>query len=120
MAKILLVEDDAAIANLYQAELKLRDHSVIYSNNGENLVELVKKEKPDIILLDIQLPQKDGLTLLSELKSNGDTKDVKVIVLSNYASQENVDKALQMGAIDFIPKHRIVPEELGIKIEQLV
>jgi CheY-like chemotaxis protein len=120
MAKILLVEDDVSIAKLYKTELSLRGHTVDHTASGDNIVDAAKTSKPDIILLDIQLPKKDGLTLLAELKQDAETKAIKVVVLSNYAGEENVEKALQLGAIDFIPKHRIVPEELGEKVESLV
>lgn len=115
-----MVEDDVSVAKLYQTELKLRGHTVQHITHGGSLIEVIKKFKPDVILLDIQLPDKDGLTLLSDIKSDDETRGYKVIVLSNYAGQENVDRALELGAVDFIPKHRIVPEELGEKIESLV
>jgi DNA-binding response OmpR family regulator len=120
MAKILLVEDDTSVANLYTTEFSLRGHTVQHIVDGNLLLDAVAKMKPDVVLLDIQLPTKDGLTLLKELKSDPNLKSTKVIVLSNYAGEENVNKALEIGAIDFIPKHRIVPEELGEKVESLV
>lgn len=120
MANILLIEDDTSIAKLYTTELNLRGHSVTHVISGLNIVDTAKKVKPDLILLDIQLPDKDGLTLLGELKADETTKKIKVIILSNYASEENIDKALKIGAEDFIPKHRIVPEELGQKVESII
>ena len=120
MANILLIEDDTSIAKLYTTELNLRGHTVTHVISGLNIVDTTKKIKPDIILLDIQLPDKDGLTLLGELKADDTTKKTKVVILSNYASEENIDKALKIGADDFIPKHRIVPEELGQKVESVL
>lgn len=120
MANVLLIEDDTSIAKLYKTELNLRGHSVTHLTSGNDLVNQVVKIKPDLILLDIQLPDKDGLTLLSELKQSDQTKDIKVVVLSNYSSEDNVEKALKIGAEDFIPKHRIVPEELGEKVESVI
>ena len=120
MANILLIEDDISIAKLYTTELNLRGHTVTHVISGLNIVETATKVKPELILLDIQLPDKDGLTLLSELKADATTKAIKVIILSNYSSEENIDKALKIGAEDFIPKHRIVPEELGQKVESYI
>ena len=120
MAKILLIEDDLSIANLYKTELELDGHNVTHLENGAGTVSTAKSEKPDIILLDIQLPDKDGLTILSDLKADSATKDIKVVMLTNYANEENVEKALSIGAEDFIPKHRIVPEELSAKVNSMV
>lgn len=120
MAKILLVEDDTSIAKLYKTELSLRGHEVSHVTDGKDLIPIIEKTAPDIILLDIQLPTIDGLSVLSQIKSNEKTKGIKVLMLSNYANEENIEKALSMGASDFIPKHRIVPEELGIKVESVI
>lgn len=120
MAKILLIEDDLSIAKIYKTELELDGHNVTHLESGGNSLETAKLEKPDIILLDIQLPDKDGLTLLSEFKGDAATKDIKVIMLTNYANEENVEKALELGAEDFIPKHRIAPAELSQKVSSMV
>ncbi|MBP7859480.1 response regulator [Patescibacteria group bacterium] len=120
MSKILLVEDDTSIAKLYKTELSLRGHEVSHVTDGKDLVDVVVKTNPDIILLDIQLPTIDGLSVLADLKKNEKTKNIKVLMLSNYANEENIEKALSMGAVDFIPKHRIVPEELGVKVESIL
>ncbi|NCT55678.1 response regulator [bacterium] len=120
MAKILLIEDDLSIAKLYKTELELDGHNVTHLENGAKTVDTAKAETPDIILLDIQLPDKDGLTILADLKDDELTKNIKVVMLTNYANEENVEKALNMGAEDFIPKHRIVPQELSAKVNSMV
>lgn len=120
MANILLVEDDNSMAKLYKTELSLRGHQVSHITDGKDLLSVIEKTNPDIILLDIQLPTIDGLSVLADLKQNEKTKNIKVVMLSNYANEENIEKALSMGAVDFIPKHRVVPEELGIKVESVL
>ncbi|PIR43624.1 hypothetical protein COV24_01700 [candidate division WWE3 bacterium CG10_big_fil_rev_8_21_14_0_10_32_10] len=118
MAKVLIVEDDTSIANLYKTELDLRGHKVQVMDNGTGVIEKIVEFSPDLILLDIQLPDKDGLTILKEIKADPKAKDVKVIVVSNYSDDKNVEAALDLGALDFIPKFRVVPEELGEKVEK--
>lgn len=120
MAKILLIEDDASIASLYKTELSLRGHTVEHLATGSGVLEKSKSFKPDIVLLDIQLPDRDGLTILTDLKADAETKNIPVLMVTNYSDDANVSKALDAGAADFIPKFRIVPEELGKKIESLV
>src|SRR3989344_6580551 len=118
MPKVLLVEDDSSISNLYKTELELRGHQVVVHATGSGVVEKAVETSPDIILLDIQLPDKDGLTILKELKENKRTSEIKVIVVTNYSDDKNVSAALDLGAEDFIPKFRIVPEELANKVEK--
>lgn len=120
MSKVLLIEDDVSIANLYKTELEIRGHTLQVLNEGSNVVETAAEFQPDLIILDIQLPSKDGLSILQELKADSRTSSFKVIMLTNYATDENIDKALALGAEDFIPKHRIVPEELGEKVDSLL
>ncbi len=120
MSKVLLIEDDTSIATLYKTELEIRGHTLQLLTEGSNVVETAAKFQPDLIILDIQLPSKDGLSILKELKEDSRTSGFKVIMLTNYATDENIDKALALGAEDFIPKHRIVPEELGEKVDSLL
>lgn len=120
MAKVLLIEDDLSIASLYKTELEMDGHQITHLESGSEALQTAKSLSPDVILLDIQLPDKDGITLLKEFKGDPATKDFKVVMLTNYANEENVEIALSEGAEDFIPKHRIVPAELAQKVNSLV
>jgi len=116
MPKVLMVEDEDGLHSLYKTELEERGFTVIRNSTGKDVIGTVKSSKPDIILLDIMLPEKSGLEILTELKGDSDAKKIPVMMLTNYGKDENVKKALEDGAEDFILKYRIVPEEVGKKI----
>jgi DNA-binding response OmpR family regulator len=120
MPRILLVEDDVSLANLYKTELELEGHEVTVHTDGGNVTELAVKLNPDLVLLDIQLPQKDGLTILKELKQNEKTRNAKVVMLTNYATDDHIKEALDNGAEDFIPKFKIVASELSQKVKDIL
>lgn len=115
--KVLIVEDDMALFNMYSIELKLKGYDVLNVNDGLQALPKAKEYKPDIILLDIMLPGMNGLNILSELKADPETEQIPVIMLTNYGSENNVKKALESGAADYIMKYKILPSELSEKIE---
>ena len=115
--KVLIVEDDMALFNMYSVELKIKGYDVLNVNDGLQALPKAKSYQPDIILLDIMLPGMNGLNILTELKSDPQTAEVPVIMLTNYGSEDNVKKALESGATDYIMKYKILPSELSDKIE---
>ena len=117
MKKIILVEDDESLYRMYSTELELRGYTIIWVNKGNDVMPTVLKEKPDLVFLDIMLPEKDGLTILQELKQNAESKKYPVIMITNFGNDENVSKALSLGAEDFILKYKIVPSEVGDKVD---
>lgn len=115
--KVLIVEDDMALFNMYSVELKIKGYDVLNVNDGLQALPKAKDYRPDIILLDIMLPGMNGLNILTELKSDPQTMEIPVIMLTNYGSEDNVKKALESGASDYIMKYKILPSELSDKIE---
>src|SRR3989304_7717333 len=118
--KVLIIEDDIALYNMYSTELSLKGYEVLNVSDGSKAFEEAKKEKPDLVLLDVMLPQKNGLAILEELKSNEDTRDIRVVMLTNYGTDENISKAVELGAEDYIMKYNIVPSELSSKINAIL
>jgi len=116
MNKILIVEDDEALATLYKTELELKSYEVFVVSNGSLALSEVRKIIPDLVLLDIMLPGKNGLEILQEIRIDEKLKDVKVIMLTNFGSEENVSTALELGAVDYIMKYKIVPSELTDRV----
>lgn len=114
--KILIVEDDNALATLYKVELELKGYLVEHVADGSKALQSVKDTKPDLVLLDIMLPGKNGLDVLQDMRANDSTKDVKVVILTNFGHEENVSTALEYGALDYIMKYKIVPAELTEKV----
>jgi len=115
--KVLIVEDDMALFNMYSVELKIKGYDVLNVNDGLQALSKAKEFRPDIILLDIMLPGMNGLNILTELKADPQTMDMPIIMLTNYGSEDNVKKALESGATDYIMKYKILPSELADKIE---
>jgi two-component system, OmpR family, phosphate regulon response regulator PhoB len=115
--KVLIVEDDMALFNMYSVELKIKGYDVLNVNDGLQALPKARDYQPNIILLDIMLPGMNGLNILTELKSDPQTSEIPVVMLTNYGSEDNVKKALESGATDYIMKYKILPSELSERIE---
>ncbi|MBI2415006.1 response regulator [candidate division WWE3 bacterium] len=118
--KVLIVEDDMALANLYKTELEIGGYKVVHVSEGLKAVDAIKENKPDIVLLDIMLPGKNGLEILSDIRANSAVKNTSVIMLTNFGNEENVSTALELGALDYIMKYKITPTEMKDKIASLL
>ncbi len=117
--KIALIEDDINIKEMYKMKLELSGYDVLTAEDGKEAVELVKKANPDLVLLDILLPKKDGFEVLKEIKDSKDekVKSVPVIMLSNLSSKEDIGEAKKLGASDYFVKSKISPEEAVEKVD---
>ncbi len=120
MKKILVIEDDTALYNLYATELQLKGFRVSNVSDGTLAVQAVKEQKPDLILLDLVLPGRNGLDILKELRDDEEFVETKVIVLTNFGNEENVSTALELGATEYIMKYKIVPSELSEKVAAIL
>ena len=118
--KILFIEDDEGFFNIFSVPLKMKGYEVVHVSDGSLGVEKCVTEKPDLILLDIVLPGTSGLDILKELRERSETKGVKVVMLTNFGSDENINKAMEYGANDYLMKYNIVPSELPQKIATLM
>lgn len=116
--KILIVEDDEAINSMYQTKLKQEGYIPLTAMDGAAALEVAKKEKPDLILLDVILPQIDGFTVLEELKKGKETEKIPVIMLTNLGTEEDREKASKLGATDYIVKASLTPTEIGKAIKK--
>ncbi len=94
-------------------------NSVFTTASGENVAPLAKKHQPALVLLDLMLPGKDGLTVLKELKGSESTRTIPVIVVSGKESREQVQEAMMAGAIDYVIKP-FEPMELGARIKSFL
>lgn len=104
MKLIYCVEDDAGIRELITLALSTADFEVIGFEESESFFALLKKKMPDLILLDLMLPKKDGMTILKELKKDTDYSDIPVIILTAKSMELDKVKGLESGADDFITK----------------
>lgn len=116
--KILIVEDDSFLLSMYAAKFSLENFEVITAEDGEKGLKLAFKELPDIILLDIFLPKKDGFDVLKELKEDEGTKKIPVILLTNLSQKSEIEQGLNMGAEDYLIKAHFMPSEVVEKIKK--
>jgi serine phosphatase RsbU (regulator of sigma subunit) len=103
-SKILLVDDEPYNRDYLEQELADRNHELIQAVNGQDALEKVRSDAPDLILLDIMMPVMDGFEMLRHLKENPATRDIPVIVISANNDLKSVVKGIQLGAEDYLPK----------------
>lgn len=118
--KILIVEDDGILQKALQEFLLEDGFEVFGALDGEEGLEMAKGKNPDLILLDIILPKKDGYEVLKELKLDENTKKIPVVLLTNLGSINDVEKALEMGATTYLIKADYKLEEVVKKIKEIL
>ena len=101
------------MAELYSIRLELDGHVVRIASDGEAALTAVRRERPELVFLDIRLPKLDGMGVLTALKQDPATASIPVVMLTNYARREIVEQALGLGATDFRVKSRTTPTELA-------
>ena len=120
MAKILFIEDERALQKTVGEVLRQEGFEVLSAEDGEVGLRLAKSEKPDLILLDLILPKKDGFEIIEELKKNPETADLKIIVLTNLGSSKDVERAIGLGATTYLGKIDYELEEVVSKIKEFL
>lgn len=115
---ILLVEDDTFLSGMYVTKLTMEGYDVQLAGDGEAGVREIKAVLPDMVLLDILLPKKDGFAVLKEIKQDAKTKHIPVIMLTNLGQKDDVDKGLELGAKDYLIKAHFMPSEVVEKVKK--
>ncbi|MFN7920960.1 MAG: response regulator transcription factor [Bryobacteraceae bacterium] len=118
MKKIMLIEDDADLYALLKYNLEKEGFALVGSQTGKGAIELCKRERPDLILLDIMLPDSDGLDICKGIRAHGDLAHIPVIFLTARASEADRIVGLELGANDYIVKPFFIRELIArIKIQ---
>lgn len=120
MIKVLVAEDDVFLSKAYAAKLKKEKFEVVLASDGEEVLNKVKAEKPDIILLDIVMPKKNGFDVLYDLKQDQETSKIPVVILSNLGQAEDISKGKDLGADDYLIKSNIAIKDIVSKIKQVL
>lgn len=111
--KIAIIEDDAAIAQMYRMKFEAEGYSVETAENGKLGLGLVQDMKPDIILLDLMMPEMNGDEMLEKMRATPWGKDVKVIILTNMGEQEAPDNLKKLNVSAFIVKADMTPRQVA-------
>ena len=122
MAKILIVEDDPLMSRFYERNFRLNNYDVDLAINGEDAIAKLEtmEPKPTLILLDIMMPKLNGLDVLRHIKKNPILAPIPVVMLTNLASAEYADKAIELGAITYLVKSQYSAKEVVAKINELI
>ncbi len=120
MKTILLVEDDPFLIDIYKNKLKEVGFNIEIAEDGEEALSKMKKKKPDLMLLDIVLPNVDGWEILKKTRTDPDLKDLKVIILSNLGQKDEVEKGMSLGATKYLIKAHFTPSEVVEEIKKLL
>ncbi len=113
MTKIAIIEDDQAISQMYRFKFEAEGYKVETAENGRLGLELAEHMKPDIILLDLMMPEMSGDEMLEVLRASEWGKKVKVIVLTNMGEQEIPDRVKELGVIGVILKADMTPRQVA-------
>jgi DNA-binding response OmpR family regulator len=114
---ILLVEDDPVLSKMYTEKFKFEGFNVLSAGNGVDGLKMALSQKVDLILLDLMLPRLSGNELLAKLREDPKGKDITVIALTNLAEQGEKDRAMQLGAKEYLIKAMQTPEEVVNKVK---
>lgn len=118
--KILVVEDDIFISDIYQVKFKQEGFEVAIAVNGLEALKILDNFRPDIILLDIIMPQMDGIETLKKIKNNDKLKNIPIIMLTNISEKEKVEESEEMGVNDYLVKSQFTPSEVVGKVNALL
>jgi len=118
MSKIAIIEDDAAISQMYRMKFEAEGYDVETAENGKIGLELIKEMKPDIVLLDLMMPEMDGEEMLTKLRKETWGKDIKVIILTNMGESEAPASIKTMNVEAFILKANMTPRQVAELVKQ--
>jgi len=117
---ILHIDDDVHLTEIFNELFASAGYRALAANDPMTGLKLAKKDLPDLILLDITMPGKDGFEVLEELKRDKSTKDIPVVMLSTLGSKEYIERAFELGALRYIVKSHAAPEEVVADINEIL
>lgn len=120
MHKIAIIEDNHTISQMYRMKFETEGFSVRMAGNGEIGVAVVKSFKPDIILLDIQMPEMDGVEALREIRAYEESKDTPVVILTNLGEEEAPKEMRSLGIHSYIVKANFTPRQVVAHVKEII
>lgn len=116
MKRILIVEDEKILRDLLQKKLLKEGYEVLAACDGQEGIEMIRQEKPDLILLDILMPRKDGFGVMEDMQKDPEIKNIPIIIVSNSGQQVELSRAIKLGAKDWLIKTEFDPQEVIDKV----
>ncbi|MCL5411455.1 MAG: response regulator [Patescibacteria group bacterium] len=118
--KIVIVEDDLFVRDLYERQFKQEGFEVSVAVDGEEGVNKISKEVPDLILLDLMLPKMNGLDVLKTIKEKPETKNIPVVVLTNLGQDEAIKQCFELGANGYLVKSAYTPTQVVSEVKTYI
>lgn len=116
--KVAIIEDEEILLKVLKEKFEKSGFQVVAAVDGEEAMVVIKKTKPDVVLLDLILPKKDGYAVLEDLRADSELSMIPVIVLSNLGQDEEIKRALQLGAVDYLVKTQHPINEVVEKVQE--
>lgn len=118
--KILLAEDDVQLIDMYQRKFKLEGFDVRFAEDGQKAIDILNVWKPDVALLDIMMPNVNGLDVLKFIKDKKEYEDVITVMLTNLGNESTAEEIYKLGATEYIVKAEVTPHEVAEKVKELI
>ncbi len=118
--KVFIIEDEEMLVNMYVSKFEKEGYEIDSAFNGREGLEKVKTYHPDIVLLDVIMPEMDGFMVLKQLKGDASTKNIPVIMLTNLGQGEDVEKGQKLGAKDYLVKANLTPSQVVDKVKEVL
>lgn len=120
MAQILIVEDEEVLTDILADKLRKDGYEVATAKNGLEGLEKLKSGKPNLVLLDILMPKLSGFDVLEKMRSDPELLNTPVIIISNSGQPVEIDRALKLGAKDYLVKAEFDPMEVSLKVKKWI
>ena len=120
MGKILIIEDDSLVARMYEKVMKFEGMKVSIANDGKEGIQKAKEEKPDLVFCDIMMPQMNGIEVLEHLKTDPETQNIPVVMLTNLSGTHDAETALKKGALAYMVKSEYKPKEIASRAKEFL
>ncbi|GAC1386929.1 MAG: hypothetical protein NVS1B7_6660 [Candidatus Saccharimonadales bacterium] len=120
MANVLIVEDDKLLSQAYHLILEHEGHDVRVAEDGKHALKLIKESDPEVILLDLMMPEMGGLEFLKRYELESKHPNTTVVILSNLGDEKEIQKGLDLGAYKYIVKAQATPIQLSVLVNTLI
>lgn len=120
MSKIAIIEDDPVIIQMYRMKFEAAGFEVQLADNGTRGVSMVQSSHPDIILLDLQMPEKDGVEVLRDIRQMEWAKDIPVLILTNLGVEESPKELHNLGISGYVVKADFTPSQVVERVKEVL